>query len=426
MMNLIRIRHSTTTWLLALIVIAGMAVSVQAQQPAINHWVTAWTMSPSTLPPGMLPADLADHNEFDNQTLRQIAHVTAGGDTVRIRLSNTHGNKPLHIASASIARQHSGTEIDVSTLQSLSFGEQPGIIIPRGATVFSDPLPFPVEAFTNLSISLYLPEPSGLPTTHRAAMQTAYVSESAVSGSGDYTRAASMDDAYEISFWHYLSAIDVSGGDAVSTIVTVGDSITDGVGSTVDSNNRWPNLLALRLRDEPDMPTYAVANAGLSGNRVLHERSPMFGENLLARFERDVLALSNVSHIVLLEGINDMGMSVSMATDQEVSVGQIIAGYRQVGERARARGIKVIGATLTPFEGAGYFSEAGEAKRQQVNDWIRNSGFFDAVIDFESAVADADNPARLPADFTSDNLHPNDAGYAAMANSIDLSIFHQE
>lgn len=421
-----KLPHSTyllSAWLLVMSASVSLGIApASAQDTSQNRsWVTAWAMSPSTLPPGMLPDEAATHDEFDDQTLRLIAHVTAAGETIRIRLSNTHGSKPLHIGAASIAEQSSGNEIVVDTLQSLSFGEQPGIIIPRGATVFSDPLPFPVAAFTSLSISLYLPEPSGLPTTHRAAMQTSFVGES-----GDLTRSASMDDAHEISFWHYLTAIDVSGGDAASTIVTVGDSITDGVGSTVDTNNRWPNLLALRLRNEPDLPAYAVANAGLSGNRVLHERSPMFGENLLARFERDVLALSNVSHIVLLEGINDMGMSVSMATDQQVSAGQIIAGYRQLAARARARDIKVIGATLTPFEGAGYFSEAGEAKRQQVNAWIRNSGFFDAVIDFESAVADPNNPARLPAAYTSDNLHPNDAGYAAMANSIDLSIFAQE
>jgi lysophospholipase L1-like esterase len=424
-MKLPRSKYLLSAWLLIVTMVCGVGLNAVSAQDTnrLNdeHWVTAWAMSPSTLPPGMLPAEASEHDEFDDQTLRLIAHITAGGDTLRIRLSNTHGNKPLHIGAASVAEQSSGTGIDVATLQSLSFGEQPGIIIPRGATVFSDPLPFPVEAFTSLSISLYLPEPSGLPTTHRAAMQTSFVGES-----GDQTRAASMDDAHEISFWHYLAAIDVSGGEAVSTIVTVGDSITDGVGSTVDTNNRWPNLLALRLRNEPNLPTYAVANAGLSGNRVLHERSPMFGENLLARFERDVLALSNVSHIVLLEGINDMGMSVSMATDQQVSAEQIIAGYRQVAARARGHGIKVIGATLTPFEGAGYFSEAGEAKRQQVNAWIRSSGFFDAVIDFEAAVADPNNPARLPAAYTSDNLHPNDAGYAAMANSIDVSIFAQE
>lgn len=419
-MKLTRTRYAYSAWLLAVVLIGGIAVGAQAQQPDIDRWVTAWAMSPSSLPPGMLAADMASHNEFDNQTLRQIAHVTAAGDALRVRLSNTHGNKPLQVGAATIAVQSTGGGIDPVSLQSLSFGDQPGVIIPRGATVFSDPLPFPVEAFANLSISLYLPEASGLPTTHRAAMQTAFVS------AGDQTRAPGIDDAREISFWHYLSAIDVSGGEAVSTIVTVGDSITDGVGSTVDTNNRWPNLLALRLRDAPGMPVYAVANAGLSGNRVLHERSPMFGENLLARFERDVLALSNVSHIVLLEGINDMGMSVSMATDQEVSAEQIIAGYRQLAERAWANDIKVIGATLTPFEGAGYFTEVGEGKRQQVNAWIRNSGFFDAVIDFDAALGSPGNPARLPADFTSDNLHPNDAGYAVMANSIDLTIFNQE
>lgn len=383
-----------------------------------DSWVTAWAMSPSTLPPGMLSTEAGD--EFNNQTLRQIAHVTASGDTLRIRISNTHGDRNLHVGAATVAQQSQDSAIATGTLRALSFGGEDSITIPRGAVIFSDPLDFPVQAFSNLAISLYLPQGSGLPTTHRAAMQTTWV------GTGDHSRSADISNAEEITVWHYLTAIDVSGGDAISTIVTVGDSITDGVGSTVDSNNRWPDLFARRLADEADLPSYAVANAGISGNRVLHERSPNFGENLLARFERDVLALSNVSHIVLLEGINDMGMSVSMATDQEVSAEQIIAGYRQVAERARARGIKVIGATLTPFEGAGYYSEAGEQKRQQVNNWIRNSGFYDAVIDFETAVSDPQNPARLPASFTSDNLHPNDDGYRAMADSIDLTIFQQE
>jgi len=214
----------------------------------------------------------------------------------------------------------------------------------------------------------------------------------------------------------------VFGSDAVSTIVTVGDSITDGWGSSDDAHQRWPDIFAQRLRTPQGMPVYAVANAGLSGNRVLHEQSPNFGENLLARFERDVLALSNVSHIVLLEGINDIGMSVS-APQQTVSAEQIIGGYQQVIARAKARGIKVIGATLTPFEGAAYFHEEGERKRQQINNWIRTSGAFDGVIDFERAVQDPANPRRLRAEFTADNLHPNDAGYKAMADIIDLELF---
>ena len=218
------------------------------------------------------------------------------------------------------------------------------------------------------------------------------------------------------------AAIELGRDDEISTIVMLGDSITDGVGSSRDSNNRWPNHFARRLLKAEDMPAFAVANAGLSGNRVLHENSARFGENLQVRLERDVLALSNVSHVVLLEGINDIGMA-TMFAGEEVSADDIIAGYRQVIARLHDKDIKVIGATLTPYEGAGYYREEGERKRQQVNAWIRNSGEFDGVIDFEDSVKDLTNPLQLIAEFTADNLHPNDDGYAAMANVVSLDLF---
>lgn len=385
----------------------------QPQSQDGYYWVTGWAMSPSTLPPA---ADAED--AFNNQTLRQIVRVSANGEQIRLRLANTHGNKPLRVGALTVARQTDSAGIDVTTLQNVTVSGQGSFTIPRGAVVMSDPLDMTVVLFDQLSISLYLPQGSGHATLHRAAAQTGYVA------AGDQTRAAQLPaGTAETGFWHFIHGVDVASTTPMTTIVTLGDSITDGVGSTANTNRRWPDYFAERLRDAAGMPAYAVANAGLSGNRVLHERSLNFGENLLARFERDVLALSNVSHIVLLEGINDIGMAVSMATDQEVTPEQIIAGYRQVITRARARGIKVIGATLTPFEGAGYYTEAGEVKRQTVNTWIRSAGAFDAVIDFDAAIRDSANPGRLPASFTSDNLHPNDAGYRTMADAIELEIF---
>ena len=320
---------------------------LQAQSTDGLNWVSTWSASPSSLPPGLLPPqEITD--AFNNQTLRLIAHTSIGGDVVRIRVSNTHGNKRLVVGAASIALQSQGSEVVPTTLTKLTFGGQDSITIPRGALVFSDPIAFTAPALSNLSVSLYLPEPSGTVTTHLAAAQTNYVSEA-----GDFSASSDFGSAQEIPVWNYLTAIDVGRRDDITAIVTLGDSITDGVGSSANTNNRWPNYLARRLLNDPNEPDFAVVNAGLSGNRVLQENSPRFGENLLMRFERDVLALSGVSHIVLLEGINDIGMA-RMFAGEDVSPEEIIAGYRQIITRAHARGIKIIGATLTPFEDAGY------------------------------------------------------------------------
>ena len=398
--------------LVALMLLTATLAFAQTHTPADQHVVTAWTMSPSTLPPS---ADAED--SFNNQTIRQTVRLSAGGDRIRLRISNQHGDRPLNIGALTVARQIEGSSLDMDSIQSVTVNGEAAFVIPRGAILFSDVINYPVSAFENLSLNIFLPQRSGPATTHRLSVQSAWVSP------GNTTLAPDLPPGTQaISFWHYVTAIDVFGSDAVSTIVTVGDSITDGWGSSDDAHQRWPDIFAQRLRTPQGMPVYAVANAGLSGNRVLHEQSPNFGENLLARFERDVLALSNVSHIVLLEGINDIGMSVS-APQQTVSAEQIIGGYQQVIARAKARGIKVIGATLTPFEGAAYFHEEGERKRQQINNWIRTSGAFDGVIDFERAVQDPANPRRLRAEFTADNLHPNDAGYKAMADIIDLELF---
>ncbi|MCB1649580.1 MAG: SGNH/GDSL hydrolase family protein [Gammaproteobacteria bacterium] len=390
--------------------------AVQAQSPDGLRWVTTWTASPSTLPPGMLPEE-ARGDAYQDQTLRMIAHTSIGGDMVRVRIANTHGNKPLLIGSASIALQTQGSAVDERSLTRLSFAGERSITIPRGGFVISDPVAFSVPQMGNLSVSLYLPQASGTPTSHSTAFQQNFVS-----AAGDYSMSGNFEATETPAMWQYLSAIDVGRQDDITAIVTLGDSITDGWGSTESANHRWPNFFARRLLDDPDVRDFAVVNAGLSGNRVLHENSPRFGENLLARFERDVLALSGVSHIVLLEGINDIGMGRA-GTAEEVSADEVIAGYRQIILRAHDRGLKIIGATLTPFEGAAYYTEAGELKRQAINAWIRGSSEFDGIIDFETPVRDPAQHTRLLPSFTTDNLHPNDEGYEAMAEVVDLELF---
>lgn len=375
------------------------------------HWVTTWSASPSTLPP-VEPAETV----YNDQTVRLIVHTSVGGGAVRLRLSNTHGEQPLAVGAVTIARHDGDAGIVFGSARAVTFSGQQAFEIPRWATVISDPIDLAIPQSGNLAVSLYLPESTGFITTHALSNQTNYVSTS-----GNHASSPRLPVAEETSGWPFLTAIDVIPAQPTRAIVTLGDSITDGWGSTDSANQRWPNHFAHRLYRDDSIEDFAVVNAGISGNRVTTEQSPTFGQNLQARFERDVLALSNVSHIVLLEGINDIGMS--SRGGELISADQIIAGYRQVIARAHARGIKVIGATLLPYEGAAYYTEAGNAVRMAVNDFIRNSGEFDGVIHFDRVVQDPVNPNRIRADFTEDNLHPNDAGYRAMADSIDLDLF---
>lgn len=384
--------------------------STFAQEQSDPRWVTTWSTSPSTL-----PGEDDPDNSPPEQTLRLIAHSSVGGDSVRIRLSNAHGNKAIIIGSASIALQSEGSSIQSGTSKSLQFAGQSSVSIPKGAVVFSDPLNYDLPEMTNLSVSLYLPEDSGFLTAHALSNQTNYVSDNS-----DQTSSVDFTDQTETAAWPLLTAIDVINSNSISAIAVVGDSITDGWGSTASANQRWPNHFARRLFADSSARKFAVVNAGISGNRVTTQGNSLFGENLQARFERDVLALSNVTHMVLMEGINDIGMSPSGSL---ISATDVIAGYRQVIARAHARGIKVIAATLTPYEGAAYFTPEGELVRQDINAFIRSGGEFDGIIDFEKAVQDPANPSRILPEFTADNLHPNDAGYAAMAQIVDLDLF---
>jgi lysophospholipase L1-like esterase len=398
---------------LATLLLTGLVLGQTsfAQSQSDPRWVTTWAASPSTL---VDPRE--DAPDINNQTLRLIVHTSAGGSALRLRLANYHGDMPMHLGAVTVALQSEGSGIQAGTSKAVTFGGESSITITRGGVVMSDPIAFAVPALTNLSISLYLPDDAGFITSHNLGMQTNYISTA-----GNHTTSASLAGATEVTVFNLLTAIDVIAAEGISTIATVGDSITDGYGSTVSANQRWPNHFARRLYSDSSIKNFAIASGAISGNRVTTEGSARFGENLQARFERDVLALSNVTHMVLLEGINDIGMS--SRSGELISADAIISGYKQIIARAHARGIKVIGATLTPYEGAAYYSPEGEVVRQTVNNFIRTGGAFDGVIDFEKAVQDPANPTRLRADFTTDNLHPNDAGYKSMADMIDLNLF---
>jgi lysophospholipase L1-like esterase len=421
-------RRSRRAWLaagaLALSSLTLPFSAVQAQPDPRNpsqQWVGTW----GTAPAG--PPLAAQTQTFNDQTLRLIVHTSIGGSQVRIRVSNEHGATPLRIGAAHIARRAAGSEIMAGTDRVLTFSGSPSITIPAGAPVLSDPIDLDVPALSDLAVSLYLPGPVQATTIHGSAFQTNYVSLP-----GNFTGAATLPTQRTITSWPFLTEVDVSAPGA-GAIVALGNSITDGSVTTVDANRRWPDLLALRLQTTRDRFNSAlgIVNRGIGGNRLLRDpgEQPLFGRAALARFDRDVLATAGVRHLIVLIGINDIGHpgTGTIPATEAVTPQDLIAGYRQLIARAHAKGIPVYGATLTPFEGTifpGYYTPEKEAVRQAVNNWIRTSDEFDAVIDFDRAVRDPAHPTRmLPAYDSGDHLHPNDLGMQAMANAIPLELF---
>ena len=409
----------TKTILLLAFTLRSLAYAAES-----THWVVTWGASPA---PQMATDDQmrAAKLEFANQTLREIVHTSIGSSTVRVRLSNAYGKQAADIGAAHIALCSKDSAIVAGSDRTLTFGGRASVSIPPNALVLSDPVKLDVPASSNVAISIYVPKTTIGAGIHYAAQQTSYV------GAGDQTGAASIAAPMTIASWVFLTGVDVLAPQSASAVVAFGDSITDGARSTVDANRRWPDILAARLLARRGGKKIGVLDAGIGGNRILHDASPAnikFGMNALARFDRDVLAQPGVKYVIVLEGINDLGHAGSSAPESEtVTAEDLIAGLRQMIERAHEKGIQIFGATLTPFEGtpfAGYYTPEKETKRKALNEWIRTGRAFDGVVDFEKAVRDPANPGRmLPAYDGGDHLHPGDAGYKAMGEAVNLSLF---
>jgi lysophospholipase L1-like esterase len=382
------------------------------------HWVATWTANPEARWDGdfALPLNLPFH--LWDQTVRQVVHVSLGGKRVRVVLSNAYGDAPLVIGAAHIGLSGKEGTVAAGSDHALTFAGQPTISIPPGAFVVSDPVAWKVDALSDLAVSLYLPEPTPPATFHWDARQTAFV------GAGNQAADAVIKKDATMTTSVFLSAILVDADAHANAVATLGDSITDGAGASMDRNTRWPDFLARRLRQHD----VAVVNAGISGARLLRNK---MGDNALARFGRDALDQPGVKVVIVMIGINDISwLDTPLGPhDATPSPEQLIAGYRQLIAQAHLHDVRIIGATLTPFEGAlidspmkHYYSADKERVRQAVNRWIRESGEFDAVVDFDAALRDPAHPQRLlPAYDSGDHLHPGDAGNRAMADAVDLS-----
>ena len=384
--------------------------TAQRQTPA-EHWVGTWAASPQMPPEAVDQPDSSDAG-FTDQTVRMIARVSVGGKELRVRFSNAFGSAAVTLGDSHIALAGKDAEILPGTDRELTFSGQKSFTIPPGATALSDPVHLRVPALASVAVSVFLPATTGPATWHPLGNQTTYIS-----ALGDFSASAEMPVARTVASWYWLSGVEVLASERTAAVVTLGDSITDGAASTRDANHRWPDILAEQLAKHRAAPL-AVLNEGISGNRLLHD---LAGPNALARFDRDVLAQDGVRCLIVLEGINDIGWPHIRGGEyagEVVSAEDIIAALRQIAERAHAHGIRVFGGTLTPFVGAFYETPDGEAEREAVNHWIRTSGAFDGVIDFDKVTRDPAHPKRfLPADDSGDHLHPNGAGYDAMGRA---------
>jgi lysophospholipase L1-like esterase len=399
---------------LGLLLACSPIVAGAPATPGDGRWVGSWVAAPQLTEPSNMPPAPG----LAGQTLRQVIQPSLDGTRLRVTLSNAFGDGDLVVDSVHVARSKGGAAIDAASDRALTFDGAAAVTVPRGAQMVSDPLAFDVTAFVNLAVSVHFASvPAGL-TGHPGSRTTSFVQP------GNVAAAADLPGAVPVDHWYVLSGLDVWADARAAAIVVLGDSITDGRGSTTNKNDRWPNLLAQRLRANPATAHVAVLNQGMGGNRLLRDG---IGPNALARFDRDVLAVPGVRWVVVLEGVNDIGTAVGARARGEpaATARDVIAAYRQMVVRAHSHGLRVYGATILPFEGfAAYSSAQSEADRQAVNQWIRAGGELDGVIDFDAIARDPARPARLAVAVDGgDHLHPSAAGYRIMADAIDLSLF---
>ena len=401
---------------------AGSALAKRHASPATSSgpvWVASWGSSQQIPEPqNALPA-----GDLKDATVRQIVHLSVGGSVLRVHLSNAFGTAALHFTSVHAAHAVSpaSSAIDAASDHALTFAGTPDVTIPPGAEIVSDPLAMAVAPLSDLAVTFHLDAPPERETGHPGSRATTYLVH------GDAVSAADLTDAQHVDHWYQVTGIDVQAGPGAAAVVVLGDSITDGHGATTNGNDRWTDVLATRLQGTAETRAIGVSNQGIGGNHLLTDG---LGPNALARFDRDVLAPAGVKWVIVFEGVNDLG---GLAREGEVSqpehaafVKQVIAAYEQLIMRAHAHGLRVYGATITPYVGSEYYHPGplSEADRQTVNAWIRAAGHFDATIDFDAVVRDPLHPERLlPAYDCGDHLHPSPAGYRAMAAAIPLAYF---
>lgn len=395
-----------------LIAAPAPAAPPSAASVAPTPWVATWATAPFGGDPWHTIPTLVD------STLREIVHTTIAGKQLRIRFTNEFGTEPLRIDAATVALSAGGGVLQPGSLHPLTFGGNASIVIPPGALAVSDPVDMDTPAFADLAISFFLPlQQISDVSVHSSANQDNYIQQ------GNEVSAPNLSAASVVGSWFFLKGVDVVPQAAhAAAVVAFGDSITDGAYARENKNERWPDDLATRLHDNPATASLSVLNEGIGGNCVLVH---CVGPNALARYDRDVLAQPGVKYVIVLESINDIGrLHNPNSPDYKLTAADLEQGLAQLVARSHEHGIKVFGATLTPYQGAGYYTDQGEKIREELNDWIRTSGAFDGVIDFDKATQNPAEPLRYAPQFDSgDHLHPQGAGYAAMANSIDLGLF---